>query len=234
MCAVIRTLSPIPGIDVRAAENILAETGIDMSRWPTDRHITSWAKICPGNNESAGKRRSGWTGNGNPWLRTTLIEAAWSASRKADSYFGALYRRLATRRGKSAIVAVARALLVAIYHMLKRHPVQGARARAFRPHRSRGCGSTQRPAPGEAWLPGHRRAVSGVSRNFQRKDHDGFRGWRQGRPQPTLSYRADVPAPRAGTSAKPSDDRQRSSDEPMLHRDDPAVAEGARNGSWPS
>ena len=91
-----------------------------MSRWPTDRHITSWAKICPGNNESARKRRSGWTGNGNPWLRTSLVEAAWGVSRKPNSYFGALYRRLATRRGrKRAIVAVARALLVAIYHMLR-------------------------------------------------------------------------------------------------------------------
>ena len=116
----IDLIDGIWGLGRRSAEAILAETGIDMSRWPTDRHITSWAKICPGNNESAGKRRSGWTGNGNPWLRTSLVEAAWGVSRKPNSYFGALYRRLATRRGrKRAIVAVARALLVAIYHMLK-------------------------------------------------------------------------------------------------------------------
>ena len=116
----IELIDGIWGLGRRSAEAILAETGIDMSRWPSDRHLTSWAKICPGNNESAGKRRSGWTGNGNPWLRSSLVEAAWGVSRKPNSYFGALYRRLATRRGKKrAIVAVARALLVAIYHMLK-------------------------------------------------------------------------------------------------------------------
>lgn len=118
--AAIDLIDGIWGLGRRSAEAILAETGINMSRWPTDRHITSWAKVCPGNNESAGKRRSGWTGNGNPWLRTSLVEAAWAVSRKPNSYFGALYRRLATRRGKKrAIVAVARALLVTIYHMLQ-------------------------------------------------------------------------------------------------------------------
>jgi len=97
----IDLIDGIWGLGRRSAEAILAETGIDMRRWPSDRHTTSWAKICPGNNESAGKRRSGWTGKGNPWLRTSLVEAAWGVSRKPDSYFGALYRRLATRRGKS-------------------------------------------------------------------------------------------------------------------------------------
>src|SRR5262249_24700682 len=116
----IELIDGIWGLGRRSAEAILAETGIDMSRWPTDRHITSWAKICPGNNESAGKRRSGWTGNGNPWLRTSWWKPPGGVSRKPDSYFGALSRRPATRRGKKrAIVAVARALLVAIYHMLK-------------------------------------------------------------------------------------------------------------------
>ena len=73
----IELIDGIWGLGRRSAEAILAETGIDMSRWPTDRHLTSWAKICPGNTESAGKRRSGWTGNGNPWLRTSLLEAVW-------------------------------------------------------------------------------------------------------------------------------------------------------------
>jgi Transposase IS116/IS110/IS902 family len=80
------------GLGRRSAEAILAETSIDMSRSPVHNHITSWAKICPGNNESAGKRRSGWTGSGNPWLRTSLVEAASGVSRRPDSYFGPLYR----------------------------------------------------------------------------------------------------------------------------------------------
>jgi len=91
-----------------------------MSRFPTAKHLASWARLCPGNNESAGKRRSGATGHGNSWLRTTMVEVAWTAARSPDGYHGALYRHLAVRRGKKrAIVAVAHALLVAIYHMLK-------------------------------------------------------------------------------------------------------------------
>jgi transposase len=118
--AAIEMLDRIPGLGRRSAESILAEIGIDMSPFPSDKHFSSWAKLCPGNNESAGKRRSGATGQGNPWLRSALVEAAWAASRNPDTYYGALYRRLATRRGKKrAIVAVAHALLIAIYHMLK-------------------------------------------------------------------------------------------------------------------
>jgi transposase len=118
--AAIAHIDAIPGLGRRSAEAIIAEIGIDMSRFPTDKHLASWARLCPGNNESAGKRRSGWTGRGNPWLRTTMVEAAWAASRNPNGYFGALYRHLVSRRGKKrAIVAVAHALLVAIYHMLK-------------------------------------------------------------------------------------------------------------------
>jgi transposase len=118
--AAIEHLDAIPGVGRRSAEAILAEIGTDMSRFPTHKQLASWAKLCPGNNESAGKRRSGWTGHGNSWLRTTLVEAAWAAARTPNTYLSALYRRLAAKLGKNrAIVAVAHSLLVAIYHMLK-------------------------------------------------------------------------------------------------------------------
>ncbi|MBV6418470.1 MAG: IS110 family transposase ISAzo28 [Steroidobacteraceae bacterium] len=117
----VKSVDDVPGIGKRAAEDILAETGVDMERFPTDAHFTSWGKVCPGSNESAGKRKSGRTGKGNPWLRGALIEAAWAAVRKKDSFFSVLYRRLAMRRGKlRAIVAVARRILQTIYFMLKR------------------------------------------------------------------------------------------------------------------
>jgi len=113
-------LDLIPGINQRAAEGILSEIGVDMSCFPTDGHAASWAGLCPGNNESAGKRKSGKTRKGNQWLRRYLIEAAWAATRKKGSYLSALYHRLVVRRGKKkAIVAVAHRLLVIIYHMLK-------------------------------------------------------------------------------------------------------------------
>lgn len=118
--AVVR-LDGIPGIATRTAQDILAEIGVDMSPFPTAAHLTSWAKLCPGNNESGGKRKSGKTGQGNKWLRSTLVDVAWAAVRKKGSYFGDLYRRLSGRRGKKrAIVAVARSILEAIYYMLKR------------------------------------------------------------------------------------------------------------------
>ena len=91
-----------------------------MSCFPTDGHAASWAGLCPGNNESAGKRKSGKTRKGDRWLRRYLIQAAWAATRKKGSYLSALYHRLVVRRGKKkAIVAVAHRLLVIIYHMLK-------------------------------------------------------------------------------------------------------------------
>ncbi|HEX2674432.1 MAG TPA: transposase, partial [Polyangiaceae bacterium] len=87
---------------------------------PTAGHLASWARICPGNHESAGKRRSGSTGTGNNWLRATLLEAAWAASRSRKTYFGAQYRRIARRRGpKRAVTAVAHSILIAAYHVLK-------------------------------------------------------------------------------------------------------------------
>lgn len=111
----------IPGINQRTAEVVLAEIGTDLSRFPTDRHISSWSGICPGNDESAGKRRSGKTRRGNRWLRQALVEAAHAASHTKNTYLAAQYRRIAARRGqKRALLAVAHTILVALYHMLQR------------------------------------------------------------------------------------------------------------------
>jgi transposase len=117
----ITALLPIPGYDRVAAQNVIAEIGPDMTPFRTDAHLCSWAKVCPGNNESAGKRKSGATGHGNRWLEATLVQVAWAASRKKNSYFQAQYRRLVGRRGKKrAIVAVAHSILTDTYHILKR------------------------------------------------------------------------------------------------------------------
>ena len=120
--AALRMLDQVPGIGRRVAEAIISELGTDMSRWLTHRHLASWAKICPGNNQSGGKSRTAHTGRGNGWLRHTLIEAARAAVRTKDSYFGAQYRRLKGRRKDAdnrAIVAVAHSILVIVYHMLR-------------------------------------------------------------------------------------------------------------------
>ena len=119
--AAVALLDTIPGIGRRAAEQILAEIGPDMRRFPTEAHIASWARLSPGNNESAGKRYSGRTGHGNRFLRSCLVQAAHAAVRVKDSYFKSFYHRLAGRRGvKRAIVAVAHRILTAAYHMLAR------------------------------------------------------------------------------------------------------------------
>jgi transposase len=113
-------LSTINGVAARVSQVILAELGPDMSRFPTDRHAASWVAICPGNDESAGKRRSGRTRKGNPHLRTALIEAANAAARTKDTYLRAQYEQIKRRRGhKKAIVAVAHSILIASYHILK-------------------------------------------------------------------------------------------------------------------
>ena len=118
----VALLDGIPGIATRGAQAILAETGLDMRRFPTPGHLTSWAGVAPGNDESAGKRRSGRVTPGNPALRKSLIQAAQGAARTKDGYFNTLYHRLASRRGKKrAMVAVARSLLVVIYHVLLFH-----------------------------------------------------------------------------------------------------------------
>ena len=116
----ITKIATLPGFDQRSAQNVVAEIGADMNVFPSAQHLASWAGVCPGNNESAGKRKSGKTTKGNRWLRSALSQSAWSAARKKNSYFQAQYRRLAGRRGKKrAIVAVAHSLLTIIYHMLK-------------------------------------------------------------------------------------------------------------------
>ena len=116
----IQRIMEIPGLGRRTGEQVLAEIGTDMGRFPSSAHLASWARICPGNNESAGKRSSGHTGHANPWLCSTLVETAWAASRTRDTYLSAQYHRLAARRGKKrAAVAVAHTILVIIYHLLR-------------------------------------------------------------------------------------------------------------------
>jgi len=115
----IRLLTTIPGISDLSASIIIAEIGTDMSRFPTEGHLISWAGLCPGNDESAGKRRSTRMRKGAPWLKTALIQCAWAGVRKKGSYLQAQFYRLRARRGaKKAIGAVAASILTASYHML--------------------------------------------------------------------------------------------------------------------
>jgi len=116
----VKLLDTIDGVDVLAGEVIVSEIGVDMSRFATDRHLLSWACLCPRNDQSAGKRRSNRIKKGARWLKATLIQCAWSAVRMKSRYLSALYYRLKARRGpKKAILAVAAAILTAAYHMLK-------------------------------------------------------------------------------------------------------------------
>ena len=102
------------------AEVIVSEVGVDMSKFPTPAHLVSWAGLCPRNDESAGKRRSTRVRKGAPWLKTTLVQAAWAAARSKKSYLGAQFLRLKSRRGpRKAIMAVAASMLTAIYFMLR-------------------------------------------------------------------------------------------------------------------
>jgi transposase len=113
-------LRGIPGVGAQAAEVIVAELGTDMAKFPTAGHLSSWAGVCPGNNESAGKRRSGKTTKGSQWLRTMLVQVAWAASHTKETIFSACYHRWAKRMGKKkALVAVAHKILVVIHHLLK-------------------------------------------------------------------------------------------------------------------
>jgi len=110
----------IPGIQKVTAWNLVAEIGVNPKQFPSPAHLASWAGLCPGNNESAGKRKSGKTRKGSPWLRRALSQAAWAASHTKATYLSARYKRLALKRGaKRAIVAIAHKLLLIAYHLLK-------------------------------------------------------------------------------------------------------------------
>jgi len=118
--AMLARLVTIPGVDLRVAEVVVAEIGLDMSRFPTAGHLSSWAGLASGNHESAGKRRTGRTTPGNIWLKTSLVQAAWAAFRAKRTHLSRKFRRIASNRGqKRAAVAVAHTILVIIYHLLK-------------------------------------------------------------------------------------------------------------------
>lgn len=118
--SLLNALDEIPGVGINTAEDVIAELGTDMSRFFSDRHVASWAGLCPGNNESAGKRHNGKIRRGNKWLRASLVRSAHSASQAKDTYLSSQYHRIASRRGKKrAAVAVAHSILVIVYHILK-------------------------------------------------------------------------------------------------------------------
>jgi transposase len=115
-----RLLTTLPGVSDLTAQVMVAEIGVDMSRFPTAAHLISWTGLCPRSDESAGKRRSTRVRKGAPWLKVALVTAAWAAVRVKDSYLQAQFHRLRSRRGaKKAILAVAASMLTAAYHMLK-------------------------------------------------------------------------------------------------------------------
>jgi transposase len=134
----IGRLCGIPGVSLLSATSILAEIGRDMGRFATAGHLVAWAGLCPGQNESAGRQKSSRLRKGAPWLKTMLVQCAWAAKRKKDSYYMAQFHRLRSRRGpQKAICAVAASILTAIWHMLKTNS----------PHRDLGAGYFDRRSP---------------------------------------------------------------------------------------
>lgn len=116
----VKLLDTIPGVGESVAQTIVSEIGVEMDCFPSDKHLASWAGMCPGNNESAGKRKSGKTTKGSIYLREALIQAAWAATRSKETYLAAQYQRLVKRLGKKkALVAVGHSILIIVYHVLK-------------------------------------------------------------------------------------------------------------------
>jgi transposase len=116
----VKRLDTIPGVAETVAQMIVAEIGVEMSQFPSDKHLASWAGMCPGNHESAGKRKSGKTTTGSRYLRAALVQAAWAASHQHGTYLGAQYKRLVKRMGKKkALVAVGHSIVVIVYHVLQ-------------------------------------------------------------------------------------------------------------------
>jgi transposase len=133
----IERLCTVPGIDRITAQVLIAELGTDMSQFPTAAHVASWAGLCPGNAESAGKRFSGKTRKGNRYLRRILVQSAWAAARTRDCFFGALFARIAHGHGaKKAAVAVAHRLLQVVYHLIKEGGVYRERGGDYFDHRN--------------------------------------------------------------------------------------------------
>lgn len=115
----VKLMDTIPGVGETVAQILAAEMGVEMSQFPSDKNLSSWAGMCPGNHESAGKRKSGKTTKGSRYLRTALVEAAWAASRTKNTYLSAQYRRFVKRMGKKkALVAVGHSILVIAFHVL--------------------------------------------------------------------------------------------------------------------
>lgn len=126
-----RRLQTIPGVSHRVAQTLLAEIGPDMSRFPSSGHLLSWAGLCPRMDESAGKRRSNRVRHGNGWLKTTLVQAAWAATRTKDTYLRSQFLRIRSSRGsKKAVIAVAASILTAAYFILR----DGSQYRELGPH----------------------------------------------------------------------------------------------------
>jgi transposase len=118
----VQLLTTIPGFEKRTAQAVIAEIGADMKQFPTPGHLASWAGVCPGNNQSAGKRKSGRTTHGNRWLKRALSQAAWAASHTKQTYLSEHFRRIARRRGKKrALIALSHTLLTIVYNMLEQH-----------------------------------------------------------------------------------------------------------------
>lgn len=117
----VELIQTIPGSGLRVSEVIVSEIGVDMGGFPSDGHLASWAGMCPGSNESAGKRKSGRTTKGSVYLRNALVQAAWAATHTKETYLATQYKRLVQRKGKNrALVAVGHSILVIIYHVLLR------------------------------------------------------------------------------------------------------------------